>query len=56
MNPRLRGGDLLAYLDPLQAIDDNDGTPHVGATKVMHRTDLRQHSLPLVLSETEPAR
>ena len=54
--PTVTRGDLLAYLDPLQAIDDNDGTPHVGATKVMHRTDLRQHSLPLVLSETEPAR
>ena len=54
--PTVARGDLLAYLDPLEAIDDNDGTPHVGATKVMHRTDLRQHSLPLVPSETEPAR
>ena len=54
--PTVARGDLLAYLDPLEAIADNDGTPHVGATKVMHRTDLRQHSLPLVPSETEPAR
>ena len=37
--PTVTRGDLMAYLNPLQAINDNDNhdMPHVGATRVMHR-------------------
>lgn len=38
--PTATRGDLLAYLNPLQAINHNDDGPRVGATRVMHRTDL----------------
>ena len=44
--PTATRGDLLAYLNPLQAVNDNDGAPRVGATRVMHRTDLQQPELP----------
>ena len=51
--PAVTRGDLLAYLNPLLAIDDGDA-PRVGARRVMHRTDM-QLGLPLAPSETEPA-
>ena len=53
--PAVTRGDLLAYLNPLQVLDDGDAS-HSNPRKVMHRTDMRQPSLPLAPSETEPAR
>jgi len=52
--PTATRGDLLAYLNPLQAINNNDDAPRVGATRVMHRTDLQQRELPLAPTETVP--
>ena len=46
-------GDILAYLNPLQSISDDKDTPHAGATRVMHRKDLRQLDLTLEPSRTE---
>ena len=45
----------MAYLNPLQAVngDDNHDVPHVGATRVMHRKDMQQPSLPLPPSQTQ---
>ena len=53
--PAVTRGDLLAYLNPLLAIDDGDAR-RVKARRVMHRTDMRQSSLPLAPAEIEPAR
>ena len=49
-------GDLLAYLNPLQAIDDDGDAPHAGATRVMHREDMQQPGLPLSPSATGPGK
>lgn len=49
--PTVTRGDLLAYLNPLLAIEDGDDAPHVRARKVMHRKDLQQPRLPLASSE-----
>ncbi len=46
-------GDLLAYLNPLQVIDEDSHASRVGATMVMHRRDM-QLGLPLAASETDP--
>ena len=54
--PTVSRGDLLAYLNPLQAIDDDGDAPHVGATRVMHREDMQQPGLPLSPSETGPGK
>ena len=54
--PTATRGDLLAYLNPLQAINNNDDAPRVGATRAMHRTDLQQRELPLAPTETVPGR
>ena len=53
--PTVTRGDLLAYLNPLEAISANDDTSRVGGTKVMDRKDLRQPGLPLTPAETRPA-
>ena len=46
-------GDLLAYLNPLEVLDQEEDTPQPSrtATRVMHRTDLRQVQLPLAPAE-----
>ena len=44
--PAVSRGDLMAYLNPLQAVS-GDGAPGVGATSVIHRKDMRQPGLPL---------
>ena len=44
--PAATRGDLMAYLNPLQAVS-GDGAPGVGATSVIHRKDMRQPGLPL---------
>ena len=51
--PTVTRGDLLAYLNPLQTISDDQDRPHVGATRVLHRRDL-QPWLPLGHSGIEP--
>lgn len=50
--PTVTRGDLLAYLNPLLAIDDSDEAPGVRARRVMHREDMQQPGLPLSPSET----
>ena len=50
--PIVTRGDLLAYLNPLLAIDGSDEAPHVRARRVMHREDMQQPRLPLASSES----
>ena len=52
--PTVTRGDLLAYLNPLEAISATDDASRVGGTKVMDRKDLRQPGLPLTPAETQP--
>ena len=60
--PTVTRGDLLAYLNPLQTISDNDDDPaarpqtsQVRAKKVMHRKDMQHPRLPLTPFETSSA-
>ena len=48
--PAVTRGDLMAYLNPLQVVGD-DETPRAGATRVIHREDMRQTDLPPDFSE-----
>ena len=48
--PAVSRGDLMAYLNPLRAVS-GDAAPGVGATRVIHRKDMRQPDRPLDFSE-----
>ena len=50
--PTVTRADLLAYLNPLLAMDDSDETPGVRARRVMHREDMQQPWLLLPSSES----
>ena len=51
-------GDLSAYLNPLEVLDEEEDAPPAGrtSTRVMHRKDLRQYPLPLAPGEVGPER
>jgi hypothetical protein len=53
--PTVTRGDLLAYLNPLGGLTNEEQEGRVGATRVMHRKDM-QLELPLVRYEAGPVR
>jgi len=52
--PTVTRGDLLAYLNPLEALREEDQPRRVGATRILDRKDMQQLELELVPPKLDP--